>query len=275
MTYKTLLVHLDDSSHCAARTEFACELARRYGAHLIGAYAVCQELTRPIFLHSEGGWVGSLEARRDQNLKNAYARFHAAAGQAGLNAEWRVPDGAVVESTVLHARHADLLILGQYDAEETASYVAPHFAEDVVMSSGRPAIVLPYVGPGRSFAQNVLIAWDGSRESARAVADAVPVIRHAKSVTVVTVEAAPAGAAPTGIDVAAWLERHGIHASFATAHDVAGVSTGELLLNVVSDQHSDLLVMGAYGHSRAQETLLGGVTRTLLKSMTVPVLMSH
>lgn len=117
MTCKTLLVHLDDSRHTAARTEFALELARRYDAHLIGLYAVCQELTRPIFLHSKGGWVGSLEARRDDNLKSAYTHFHAAAERAGRSVEWRAAAGPVVESTVLHARHADLLILGQYDAE--------------------------------------------------------------------------------------------------------------------------------------------------------------
>ncbi|MGA7776766.1 MAG: universal stress protein [Paraburkholderia sp.] len=275
MTCKTLLVHLDDSGHTAARIELALELACRYDAHLIGVYAVCQELTRPIFLHSKGGWVGSLEARRNDNLQSAHTRFHAAAEQAGRNVEWRVAAEPVVESTVLHARHADLLILGQYDPEDTASYVAHHFVEDVVMSSGRPAIVLPSAGKVRSFAQNVLIAWDGSRESARAVADALPVIRHAKFVTVVTVDTDLANGEEAGIDVAAWLERHDIQASFATAPKVAGLSTGALMLNMLNDLHIDLLVMGAYGHTRAQEMLLGGVTRTMFQSMTIPVLMSH
>ncbi|MFM0514079.1 universal stress protein [Paraburkholderia sp. RL17-373-BIF-A] len=276
MTCKTLLVHVDDSTHSAARTEFALELARRYDAHLIGLYVVCQDLTRPIFLHGEGAWIATHEAQRDANLKGAQAHFLAAAERAGLSSvEWRAPAGPAVDSAVLHARHADLLILGEHDPEDPSSYIARHFVEDVVMSSGRPAIVLPYAGAVHTFAESVLVAWDGSRESARALADALPVIKHAKFVTVVTVQTSSASGEPAGIDVAAWLERHNIQAGFATAPRVAGVSAGALLLNMLTDRHIDLVVMGAYGHTRVQERLLGGVTRTMLQSMTVPVLMSH
>jgi nucleotide-binding universal stress UspA family protein len=119
----------------------------------------------------------------------------------------------------------------------------------------------------------VLIAWDGSRESARA--DAMQVIKHAKFVIVVTVEAGPTHSEPAGTDFAAWLERHNIEAGFATAPRVSGVSAGSLLLNMLTDRHIDLVVMGAYGHARVQERLFGGVTRSMLQSMTVQVLMSH
>ena len=275
MTCKTLLVHLDDSRHSAARTEFALDLARRYDAHLIGLYVVCQELTRPIFLHAEGTWPASSETRRNANLKDAQARFLAAGERAGLGVEWRAPAGPATETAILHARHADLLILGQYDPWESSSYISLHFVEDVLMSSGRPAIVLPHAGTVRSFAQSVLIAWDGSRESARSMADALPVIKGAKFVTVMTVQQHPSGGKPAGLDVAAWLERHGIEAGFADTALADGVSTGALLLNMLTDLHIDLLVMGAYGHSRIRERLLGGVTQTMLQSMTVPVLMSH
>ncbi|MGF6812976.1 nucleotide-binding universal stress UspA family protein [Paraburkholderia sp. Clong3] len=275
MNCKTLLVHLDDSPYSAARTEFALDLARRYEAHLIGLYVVCQELARPIFLDGEGAWVAAQEAQRDANLKDAQARFLAAGERAGLSVEWRAPAGDAVETAALHARHADLLILGQSDPKEPSSYIARHFVEDVVMSAGRPAIVLPYAGAVRSFGQNVLIAWDGSRESARSVADALPVLKKAKFVTVMTVQRHSQSGEPAGIDVAAWLARHGIEAGFAGTPGVDGVSTGALLLNMLADRHIDLLVMGAYGHARVQERLLGGVTRTMLQSMTVPVLMSH
>jgi nucleotide-binding universal stress UspA family protein len=127
----------------------------------------------------------------------------------------------------------------------------------------------------RRFAESVLIAWDGSRESARALADALPVIKYAKFVTIVTVEPGPTHGEPAGIDVAAWLERHNIQAGFATVPRVPGVSAGSLLLTMLTDRHIDLVVTGAYGHARVQERLLGGVTRTMLQSMTVPVLMSH
>ncbi|MFM0500200.1 universal stress protein [Paraburkholderia caffeinilytica] len=276
MSCKTLLVHLDDSPYSAARTEFALELARRYEAHLIGLYVVCQDPTPPLFLHGEGVWAAAHEAQRDIARENAQARFLAAGERAGISVEWRAPAGPAVETAVLHARHADLLILGQYDPEEPSSYIDRHFIDDVVMSSGRPAVVLPYAGAVRSFAESVLIAWDGSRESARAMADALPVIKAAKFVTVATVQRHPSDGKPTGLDVAAWLERHGIQAGFAdTALPAGGISTGILLLNMLTDLHIDLLVMGAYGHTRIQERLLGGVTQTMLQSMTVPVLMSH
>lgn len=275
MICKTLLVHLDDSPHSAARTEFAFDLARRYDAHLIGLYVVCQELTQPIFLYGDGAWVATWEAQRDANLKDAQARFLAAAERTGISAEWRAPVGAAVDMAVLHARHADLLILGQYDPRDAASYIARHFVEDVVMSSGRPAIVLPYAGTVRSFAESVLIAWDGSRESARSMADALPVIERAKFVTLMTVQRHPPSGEPSGIDAAAWLARHGIQAGFADTAVEAGVSTAAILLNMITDLHIDLLVMGAYGHARVRERLLGGVTQTMLELMTVPVLMSH
>jgi nucleotide-binding universal stress UspA family protein len=275
MTCKTLLVHLDDSPHSAARTDFALDLARQYGAHLIGLYVVCQELTRPIFLHAEGTWVTASERRRNANREDAQARFLSAGERAGLGVEWRAPVGPTVETAILHARHADLLILGQYDPRESSSYVSLHFVEDVVMSSGRPAIVLPCVGTVRSFAQRVLIAWDGSRECARSVADALPVIKAAKFVTVMTVQRHPSGGGSASHELVAWLGRHGIEAGLADAAAMDGVSTGAVVLNMVADLHIDLLVMGAYGHPRIQERLLGGVTQTVFQSMTVPALMSH
>lgn len=275
MNCKTLLVHLDDSTHSAARIEFALELASRHDAHLIGLYVVRQDLTPPMFLHGERAWFVTRDAQRDTNLQGAQARFLAAGERAGRSVEWRAPPGPALETAVLHARHADLLILGQYDPDDPSSYIAGRFVEDVLMSSGRPAIVLPYAGTVRSLAENVLIAWDGSRESARAMADALPVIKRAKFVTVMTVQRHEHSGAPAGIEVAAWLERHGIQAGFSAAPKVVGVPTGAQLLNMLADHHIDLLVMGAYGHTRAQERVLGGVTRTMLQSMTVPVLMSH
>jgi nucleotide-binding universal stress UspA family protein len=275
MNCKTLLVHLDDSTHSAARLAYALEVAARHNAHLIGLYAVCEELTRPVFLHGEGRWSAACEAQRDHNLKRAQAEFLAAAERAGRGLEWRAPGGPPTAAAILHARHADLLILGQHDPHDTSAYVARQFVEDVIMGSGRPAIVLPYAGPVRSQMDNVMIAWDGGRESARAATDALLLLRRASFVTVMKVQSQPRYGEPTGIDVAAWLERHGIETSFTTIPKVSGVDTGATLLNALADRHIDLLVMGAYGHARAQERLLGGVTRTMLEAMTVPVLMSH
>lgn len=275
MSCKTLLVHLDDGARSAARLDYALDLAARHDAHLIGLYVVCEELTRPLFLHGEDRWSAACDAQRDRNLNSAHAAFLAAADRAGRSVEWRAPDGAPTASAILHARHADLLILGQDDPEDRSAFVARHFVEDVIMSSGRPAIVLPYAGPIRPQIDNVMIAWDGGREGARAAADALPLIRRASFVTIMKAQRHTNEGEPAGIDVAAWLARHGIEASFAATPKVSGLDTGAMLLNALADRHVDLLVMGAYGHARAQERLLGGVTRTMLQSLTVPVLMSH
>lgn len=275
MNCKTLLVHLDDSAHSTARLDFALDVAARHNAHLIGLYAVCEELTRPVFLHGESRWSAACETQRDHNLKSAQAAFLAAAERTGRSVEWRAPGGPPTPTAILHARHADLLILGQHDPQDTRAYVARQFLEDVIMGSGRPAIVLPYAEPIRSHMDNVMIAWDGGRESARAATDALPLLRRASFVTVMKVQGQPRYGEPTGIDVAAWLERHGIETSFTAMPRVSGVDTGATLLNALADRHVDLLVMGAYGHARVQERLLGGVTRTMLKALTVPVLMSH
>jgi nucleotide-binding universal stress UspA family protein len=279
MNCKTLLVHLDDSTHSAARLDYALDVAARHDAHLIGLYAVCEVLTEPLFLQGENRWSAACEAQRDRNLRSAQAAFFAAAERAGCSAEWRAPGGPPTAAAILHARHADLLILGQFDARDTGAYVARQFVEDVIMGAGRPAIVLPYAGPIRPQMDNMMIAWDGGRESARAATDALPLLRRASFVTVLKVHSQrhgqPLHDKPAGIDVAAWLERHGVKASFTAIPKVAGVDTGATLLNALADRHIDLLVMGAYGHARVQERLLGGVTRTVLEAMTVPVLMSH
>jgi nucleotide-binding universal stress UspA family protein len=277
MSYKTLLVHLDDSSHCAARTAVALDLAHRFNAQLIGLYIVCQDLFEPLCHAGDSLRLATLEAQHMERREQAQAVFVEAAQRAGCSFEWRAPSGAAVRTAVLHARHADLIVLGQLDPHEPSTYIARHFIEDVLMTSGRPALILPYAGGVKTLGQNVVVAWDGSREAARALTDALPLIRHARFVTIETVgrrsdegerELQP-------IDVAAFLERHQIQASFSTTPHIAAVSAGATLLKRVADLHADLLVMGAYGHSRAQERVLGGSTRTVLESMTVPVLMSH
>ncbi|SDH10905.1 Nucleotide-binding universal stress protein, UspA family [Paraburkholderia steynii] len=277
MSYKTLLVHIDDSRRSDTRIALSLELAQRWDAHLIGLYVVCQDLFRPIFRQDKTLSFGQLEAHADERREKAQNAFLAAAERAGRSAEWRAPPGPALDVAMLHARHADLLVLGQQDPNDPASFVAPHFVGDLVLGAGRPALVVPYAGDARTLGENVLVAWDGSREAARAAADAMPLLQRARHVGVEIVRhhAQHDRDAPEGIDVAAWLDVHGVRASFSTTPPHTGVGAGATLLNRASDLHADLLVMGAYGHARARERVFGGVTRTMLESMTVPVLMSH
>lgn len=277
MTYKTLLVHIDDSRASDARVDFALDLAGRFDAHLIGLYVVCQDLFRPLVKRDESLNLGAHEKESAERMERAHAHFVEAAQRAGCAFEWRAPKGPALDVAILHVRHADLLVLGQHDPDDQASYIARNFVEDLLMSAGRPAIVVPHSGRIASFGENVLVGWDGSQDAARALADALPILKRARFVTVTTVEKPPDNETetPAGFDIAGYLERHGVRAGFTSIPRAADISTGATLLNQTSDIHADLLVTGAYGHARIRERVLGGVTHTLLETMTVPVLMSH
>jgi nucleotide-binding universal stress UspA family protein len=275
MSYKTILVHIDDSQRSNARVEFAVDFALKHDAHLIGLYLVCQDLLRPLFRRDESLNLAVNEAQSAERQQRAHDHFSAAAQRAGVNGEWRAPPGPVIENAMLHARHADLLILGQRDPSDPAAYIARHFVEDILMGSGRPAILLPYAGSVERFGDSVLIAWDGGQAAARAVKDALPILQRARFVEVACVIRHPEEEEPAGFALATYLERHKVRAGFTSLLRVSGVSSGAMLLNALADTNSDLLVLGAYGHARAEERVLGGVTRTLLESMITPVFMSH
>lgn len=275
MNWKTVLVHIGNGRRSDERVEFAFSLARRFDAHVTGLYLVCQDLFRPLFNPGESLDLATNERQHAAWRDRAREAFEASANRSGGSAEWRAPAGPALDAAVLHARHADVLVLGQEDREDPASIVARHFVADVVTSVGRPALILPHSGHIKTFGDNILVAWDDSREAARALADALPLLRLARFVEVVSVERHRNDERPAGIDVAAYLERHNVRASFSSMPRMAGVGTGATLLNKACDVHADLLVTGAYAHSRGFERVLGGVTRTMLESMTVPVLMSH
>jgi nucleotide-binding universal stress UspA family protein len=276
MSYKTMLVHIDDSRCSDARVQFAVEFALKHGAHLIGLYVVCQDFLRPLFFDTgESLNLAVNEAQSATRQERAHEHFLAATRRSGIASEWRAPPGLAVDTAMLHARHADLLIFGQQDPADPTAYVARHFLEDLLMGSGRPMILLPYAGRIDAFGDTVLIAWDGSQAAARAVADALPILQRARFVEIVRVQRHREEGEPAGLDLATYLERQKVRAGFSSLLRVPGISTGATLLNALTDTHSGLLVLGAYGHARAEERVLGGVTRTMLESMTTPVFMSH
>jgi len=204
--------------------------------------------------------------------------FRQATAVAGLTAiDWRAPSGKPVVAAVAHARCADLAVIGQPDPDQPDFEFLEELAETVALSAGRPALIIPYVAPVASLGQRVLIAWDGGREASRAVADALPLLSRAKRVTVVVIDSEAEGRIA---DTAAtsrlvdYLHSHGIDARVDHSN-VTDISAGEQLLSQAADLGVDLIVMGAYAHTRLRELILGGVTRTMLRSMTAPVLMSH
>ena len=280
MAWKDLLVHIDDGKASPGRVAAAIALARAHAAHLTGLYVVA-EPELPGFLLSElpAAWHEQTRRQGRERAERAAARFREAAARAGLSADCRIDrglEGEVSAVVAVHARYADLVILGQADPDEPepASRPAP---EAVVLGCGRPAIVVPYIGAGPTIGERVVVAWDAGREATRAVNDALPLLTKAKSVIVLSANPRPTPAghgAEPGADIAQHLARHGV--KVAVEHiEASDIAVADAILSRLADAGADLLVMGAYGHSRARELLLGGVTRQVLPQMTVPVLMSH
>jgi nucleotide-binding universal stress UspA family protein len=276
MPYKTLLVHVDNGKRSAARLDIACRLAKLSDAHLIGLHALTV-VKLPSYAMVEGGvQVREFHERMlSESAVAAEAMFKQAVKATGVEkVEWRKSRRDAVDSVPIHGRYADVLVIGQPN-ETDGSGVEPDFAERLLLAAGRPALVIPYAGDFPTVGTRVLVAWNASREATRALTDAIPILREAKQVDVIAFNPkdAPHGEVP-GADIGLYLARHGIkvNVSQQTAEDV---DVGNQLLSRAADLDSDLVVMGAYGHSRMKELILGGATRTVLNSMTVPVLMSH
>jgi nucleotide-binding universal stress UspA family protein len=217
------------------------------------------------------------EARyRAEAARQAESAFVAATAHQARSTEFRASRRDALGAVQLNARYADLVIAGQPEPDG-GSGVDATFAEDLVMGAGRPVLFVPYAGRFPEVGRRVLIAWNAGREAARAVTDALPLLTRAGTVQVVAFDPlkgdADHGDLP-GADIALVLARHGVKVSVAQQHSDE-VDVGNQILSRAADMQSDLIVMGAYGHSRLREMVLGGVTRTLLDTMTVPVLMSH
>jgi nucleotide-binding universal stress UspA family protein len=278
MPYKTLLVHVDGGARAPVRIDIAGRLARRFDAHLIGLHALTViKLPGYAQVAVEGGTrLSEYQAKAAaEAARQAEQVFNRGVSAVGLSkAEWRASRGDAAEVVPVHARYADLVVVGQPNASD-ASGVEPDFAERLVLAAGRPVVVIPYAGSFAEIGKRVLVAWNAGREATRALTDAIPMLREAQEVHVIAFNPAGAehGEVP-GADIGLYLARHGIkvNVSQQTADDV---DVGNQLLSRAADLDIDLIVMGAYGHSRMKELILGGVTRTILESMTVPVLMSH
>ncbi|MFI4998304.1 MAG: universal stress protein [Reyranellales bacterium] len=278
MSYKTILVHCDASKTVSHRLDVAAELAVRFGAHLVGFHAR-PPFEAPVFFDGGGfpmdDFFKAYEEAVNADLAAASAAFTKAIKGKHLSTEWRVADGYVDAELTIHARYADLVVLGQ---AETGQQVTPSdLPEAVALATGRPVLVVPHIGVRKPPGKVVMLCWNASREAARAASDALPFLKAADKVVVLVIEpkisAAGHGAEP-GADVGAWLSRQGVKVT--VQRDVApDADIGSIILSRVADHDVDMVVMGVYGHSRVRELVLGGASRTLLGSMTAPVFMAH
>ena len=276
---REVVTHIDDSESATERLRFAISLAAAHEAHIVGLHVVDVPVYQGVASAELPAEV--YEIQRQQYLDSAAeakSRCMPLLEASGLSFEWRDDEGATVERLCLNARRADLLLTGFESEWHGTSRGWQGQLVQLVLSAGAPVLAVPESPPATAAPRFITVGWDGGREAARAIRDALPLLRAAEQVSVACIGASTAdGAEPRhlpGADLAHWLARHGVRAE-AQSVSRDGLPVGTALLEWAKGQGADLLVMGAYGHSRAREWLLGGATRQVLESAALPTLFSH
>jgi nucleotide-binding universal stress UspA family protein len=276
MTVKDILVHVDSMPGAEARLQIAVSLASQHSAHLTGLHVKPNPYVpaSPDLAALPDSFFDDQQQKTDANAAAAKAKFDTAIRKANIASEWRAVTGYPSDVVRRQARYADLVIVGQHNPG--ANGQAEDLPDGVLLTTGRPVVVVPYAMPVGSFATNVLIAWDDGAQATRAIHDAIPLMAKGAKVTVMAINPADTGdhgPIPCA-DICLHLARHGFvaEASSLTAPDA---NVADVLLARAFEEGYDLLVMGAYGHSRLREFVFGGVTAQVLQNMTLPVLMAH
>lgn len=275
MSYRDIFVYVDDQKGGEARTAFAAKLAQRSSAALVGGVMTADFVDTLMvgdpFCYLTPGEYESFAKIHGEAVRSAVERAKAVFGKAtdigGLTSEWTQVDGDDAATLAPTMRWFDLaivprelMVLGGFRRVQAA---------EIILACGGPVVVTP-PDDGPLTSDRIVVAWKNSREAARALRDALPLLKAAKEVLVVSVAREPDDTLASMLHRR--LERHGIAAQVAIER---GRAADEALLRISKEFRADMLVMGAYGHSRAQETLLGGVTHRLLKEATIPLLLSH
>jgi len=270
MTLKDILVHVDVKDSSAERLNAAISLAKANEARLTGIFVKAKPY---IPGHAEAQITAEVLEKQakweDDAAKKAGENFKAAAGTNGLKTDWRVLEGNATDIVAEQARFYDIAVVGQCDPDSKIFIGDCDMPDRLITESGRPALVIPYVGKFGTIGKHVMVAWDGSPVAARALHDAMPLLEAAEKVTITVVNPGKGSAT----DITDHLEHHGIKVE--TDSVKTDIKTADMLLSRASDLGVDMIVMGAYGHARWAELMMGGVTDDILNHMTVPVLMSH
>lgn len=273
---KDMVVNLVGRGPQDFAADYALSVAATFGAHLVGTAFVYDAVIPDGALGAIP--VDLIELQQEENSKTANTaveRFNAGAKAAGVSAETRTLDATLGGAAALFgriARRFDLSVVGQAQREHGAS--EDLLIEAALFELGRPVVLVPYIQKQGLKLDRVVVCWDGERTAARAIADAMPFLERAKAVDVLVVAEERKQEEIAGVDMIAHLVRHGVPAT-AKRTSKGDISIENVILSYTADSGADFLVMGGYGHSRLREFILGGVTRGILASMTLPVLMSH
>ncbi|WP_238922604.1 universal stress protein [Achromobacter ruhlandii] len=243
--FRRIAVHLDNGVDCRRRIDIALRMAKAHDAHLTGIFASHMQ---PGYFYDEGGlWARSMEIIKEINTKGRAATqqaFSQAAAQAGVAISWRQGDDAPADCLARHARYSDVVIVSQENGYDIEAATGDDFVPQTLLAAGRPVIVLPTAGTFETIGIRALYCWNPERQAAYE-------------------------------DLAAYCASHGFPPLESETRDAREAGIGDAILDAAADFGADLIVMGAYGHSRARQWILGGATRSLLSAMTVPVLFSH
>ena len=275
---RSILLHIDASPRSGKRQALAHALAAQHDARVTALYASTPMALSLPFVMAQGTeeMLPMLQQLDIDYRDGAKALFDRSESTATPPFAWRELKGdPLIPGVARQALCTDLLILGQHDPADSLTLGVPSdFVPSVLLASGSPALVVPYVDIGSTFGQQALIAWKATRESAHAVTAAIPFLRHSKQIHLTIADDDDAMTKqPDALE--AYLRLHGVQAPIQIHSTVRAETPGDDLLSLAADVGADLLVMGCYGHSRARELVLGGASRTVLKSMTLPVLMAH
>ena len=280
MSYKTILVSLNEVGRIAELAAAAVELARQTGAHVSGLYVIPAVQVYPSvgFEAAPQVFEGNRTFFKD-NAQRVKQSFEQAMRGEGLPYDFHLLDArtpVIAEDVIAVGRSADLVVVSATNPDEITG-VERDFVEQVVMAVGRPVIVLPAKGDAKISLKEIVVGWDGGREAARAAFDALPLLKTAEKVRIVRIDPQKDPSlrgSVAGADLAESLARHGIKAE-AQGYPTDGQDEGQALMRCAEDHGAGLIVMGAYGHSRLAEFIFGGATRFVLTRMSRPVLMSH
>lgn len=280
MSYKTILVSLNEVGRVRELTSAAIALARELGAHVSGLYVIPAVQVYPSvgFEAAPQVFEGNRTFFKD-NGQRVKQGFEDAMAREGVAHDFHLIDArtpVIADEVIAAGRSADIIILSATNPEEVTG-VERDFVEQVVMAAGRPIIVLPFRGDVTLSLGEVVLGWDGGREAARAAFDALPLLKKAGRVRIVRVDPQKDPSlkgSVAGADLAETLARHGVKAE-AQGFPTDGMDEGQALMRCADDCGAGLIVMGAYGHSRLAEFIFGGATRFVLNRLVCPVLMSH
>lgn len=305
MPIRNIILHQGRDARSSIRLEIASNLASQHDAHIVGVFvkpdgADLATMEWAIDSKSVEKWLQSFESEQEA-AKN---QFDTHVSAMRLSGEWRTIDGRYAEVMMAAARHGDLTIVGQENSDDDSNDAS--LPDNVVLGAGGPVLVIPHSGKFSTIGERVLIAWNGSREASLAIKASLPFLAMAKKIFLYCVGPGAHNSLP-GSEMREFLKRHGVEPemihgaaspesdavdsslktvggfgfqevgpwTYTQRHALPEIDVGNALLSAAADISADLLVMGAYGHSRLREIVFGGVTRHILREMTVPVLMTH